>query len=413
MKYQLMTIGTVGDIAPMTALGVELKKTGARVCLAAFEDHRRMVTDAGLDFEPLPGDLKTFIEDIASTGSDTIKYLKGIDAFIKPIVEPMLACIYRLMANCDAVIFTYFGTFMYSMAKDIGVKAFEVDFIPLANNRDMQFPLFSRLPFQGMMNPLTHYAANAVVSLLERHYIADCIPDWKIGRPSFYINSDKRARDMGVTVLCAFSEQLIPRPAEWGDNVYITGFWDLAGQAARVCDEGLIEFVTSRDNVVYAGFGSMRTPGIEELMDLIASCAGELGLPLVACAGLSGASFTSRADVYVPKGFLNHGWLFSNVDFAIYHGGAGTLASVVSAALPSFVIPFFGDQMFWADMISRRELGPRPVKFKKATKRRVLAGMREMALNGAYRKNARDVSSYLKRENGLLTARDVIIKICR
>lgn len=44
---------------------------------------------------------------------------------------------------------------------------------------------------------------------------------------------------------------------------------------------------------------------------------------------------------------------------ALHHGGAGTTAAVLRAGLPSAVLPFLGDQPFWADRL--RCAGAAPV----------------------------------------------------
>lgn len=41
---------------------------------------------------------------------------------------------------------------------------------------------------------------------------------------------------------------------------------------------------------------------------------------------------------------IPHDWLFSRVAAVCHHGGAGTTAAGLHAGLPTFIIPFFGDQ---------------------------------------------------------------------
>jgi sterol 3beta-glucosyltransferase len=55
MLITILTIGTRGDIQPFIALGVELKKAGARVCLVTFENFSDFVKDHVLEFYPTKG----------------------------------------------------------------------------------------------------------------------------------------------------------------------------------------------------------------------------------------------------------------------------------------------------------------------------------------------------------------------
>ena len=50
-----------------------------------------------------------------------------------------------------------------------------------------------------------------------------------------------------------------------------------------------------------------------------------------------------------------------------HHGGAGTTAIGLRNGLPTIVIPFFGDQKFWGDMIHRAGGGPAPIPQKELT----------------------------------------------
>jgi UDP:flavonoid glycosyltransferase YjiC (YdhE family) len=43
-----------------------------------------------------------------------------------------------------------------------------------------------------------------------------------------------------------------------------------------------------------------------------------------------------------------HDWLFPRTALVVHHGGAGTSHSAARAGVPSVVVPFAGDQFFWA-----------------------------------------------------------------
>jgi len=53
-----------------------------------------------------------------------------------------------------------------------------------------------------------------------------------------------------------------------------------------------------------------------------------------------------------------HDWLFPRMAGAVHHGGAGTTAAAVRAGIPSAVVPFYGDQPFWARCLQRRGVAP-------------------------------------------------------
>ena len=58
---------------------------------------------------------------------------------------------------------------------------------------------------------------------------------------------------------------------------------------------------------------------------------------------------------FPPECFLldkvPHDWLFSRIDAALHHGGAGTTGASLRAGIPTLIKPWFGDQFFWASRV--------------------------------------------------------------
>jgi hypothetical protein len=57
----------------------------------------------------------------------------------------------------------------------------------------------------------------------------------------------------------------------------------------------------------------------------------------------------------------------SLVSAVCHHGGAGTVAAGLRAGKPSIIIPFFGDQFFWGDVVAKNGAGPLPLPGKHVT----------------------------------------------
>lgn len=47
-----------------------------------------------------------------------------------------------------------------------------------------------------------------------------------------------------------------------------------------------------------------------------------------------------------------HEWLFQHVVAVVHYSGAGTVACRLRNACPTVVVPFFGDQSFWGDIVA-------------------------------------------------------------
>jgi UDP:flavonoid glycosyltransferase YjiC (YdhE family) len=108
----------------------------------------------------------------------------------------------------------------------------------------------------------------------------------------------------------------------------------------------LQSFLADGPAPVYIGFGSMA--GIDQtvLADAVrAVAAGRRVLFQPGWSGIDPARLP--ADVFV-LGDTPHDWLFPRMALVVHHGGAGTSHAVARAGIPSVVVPFAGDQFFWA-----------------------------------------------------------------
>ena len=66
--------------------------------------------------------------------------------------------------------------------------------------------------------------------------------------------------DPGTLVLQAFSPSLLPKPGDWGDNLAVTGFWQLPPAVRGSLDEGfsddLAALIDAGEPPVFLGLGA-------------------------------------------------------------------------------------------------------------------------------------------------------------
>lgn len=102
-----------------------------------------------------------------------------------------------------------------------------------------------------------------------------------------------------------------------------------------------------------------------------------------------------------------HEWLFQQVSAVMHHGGAGTTACGLRYGRPTMVVPFFGDQQFWGQMVADAGAGPRPVHHSKLTVQIVADGIRKL-LNPDTQAAAQLLSAKIQLEPGVDTCVSLI-----
>lgn len=258
MRYTMVCIGSTGDVYPYVLLGRELEKRGHDVAICAFVEFEPYVVKNGLRFFPLSGDAKEFIRNIMKPGTKGVTFLKQVLDMFKEIIDPFLCDLQAACEDADVIVATYFGNVIQSIAEQRGVPFIKTHYFPMDPNA--LTPISSAPGLNaGKAWYLTSYRlAYLLVSAIEQHYLAD----WRReqGMPPRKLESTpvNRIASHRVPVLYAMSPLLMPRPADWGPHIHMTGFWldDEDGSDYQPSPE-LAAFLAGEPKPVYIGFGSM------------------------------------------------------------------------------------------------------------------------------------------------------------
>lgn len=188
--------------------------------------------------------------------------------------------------------------------------------------------------------------------------------------PAWWLSQYNRMR-----VPCTFlwSPRLLPKPADWADNVTIGGFVFDGEEEERaksyVPPAELAAFLEKGEAPVYIGFGSMSFPDAGAVFEKMLEAVRVLGVRAVVCRGWANLESveTGKEDGEEGrKGMENvlvvdeapHAWLFPRVRAVVCHGGSGTTAMALRSGRPVLVVPVAGDQPFWGARVAAVGCGP-------------------------------------------------------
>lgn len=129
----------------------------------------------------------------------------------------------------------------------------------------------------------------------------------------------------------------------------------------------LAAFLEAGPPPIYIGFGSVVVPDPNALTSMIFAAVKMAGVRAIVSKGWGGIGGEEPPEEVLLLGNCPHDWLFPRVSCVVHHGGAGTTAIGIASGKPTVVVPFFGDQQFWGDMIARSGAGPKAVPFHNIT----------------------------------------------
>ena len=210
-----------------------------------------------------------------------------------------------------------------------------------------------------------------------------------------------KASTIGLTHAVLRSPALIPKPSDWGRHISISGFFFLPLSSTYIPPPELADFLAGSGSIVYIGFGSIVVDDPNALTALIFKAVQIAGVRAVVSKGwgdLGDKGVPVPENIYM-LGNCPHDWLFPKIACVVHHGGAGTTAAGIAAGKPTAIVPFFGDQPFWGDMIARAGAGPKPIPFKKLDSNNLAIAITE-ALKPETTERAHGLGQRIEHEQG-------------
>ncbi|MBE5800679.1 MAG: glycosyltransferase family 1 protein [Clostridiales bacterium] len=411
MRITMICIGSTGDVRPYIVLGRELKRRGHDVKIAAFDTFQEAVEKEGMRFQAVSGDVKEFMASIMKPGVNGVTLLKQVRDTLADIIDPFLADLEAACDDAEAIIATFFGQIVQSIAEVRHVPFIQTHYFPMDRNRATPIASAPGQRAGQAWNKATYPVGYLLISLLEKYYLSDwrkahgMQPRKLLAKPSYHLNGHV------VPVLYAMSPLLMPRPVDWGANIHMTGFW-LDDQSAQDYqpDPELQAFLDAGEPPVYIGFGSMVSGDMGETLKIVLDAVARSGVRVVLAKGWG----VEETDVAVDMpnvfmtGFVPHDWLFDRVSAVVHHGGAGTTAAGILAGKPTLVIPFGGDQPFWGNRVRMLGVGPKPIPRDHLTARRLSRALTRLVSTKSYQVAAKELGRRLRMEDGDVIAVDMI-----
>lgn len=404
MRISIHTLGTRGDVQPYLALALGLKSRGHDVLVAAPSQFEAFVGSRDIAFVHLPGEFLELLETpeakaaIAGSGGFAAGF-KMIKLF-KPIGRKQLSAEWSAAQRFTPEMIIYHPKAVGAphIAEKLGCVSVLASPLPgFTPTDEFASPL---MPFRslGPLNRLTHSVMAGSGDAIFRGLIGD----WRV--KELGLSRRPRRRLVPHATLYAYSQHVVPIPADWPSNVDVTGYWFLDDDKDWRPSPELQKFLSAGSRPVYVGFGSM--PGLDPvaLTSAVVDALIEAGQRGVLATGGGAIHGEAGGDhVHIIEG-APHDKLFPLMSACVHHGGAGTTAASLRAGRPMVICPFFGDQPFWAHRVEDLGLGPKSLDRKRLSSGSLAAAIREATDTPAYELRAAAIGRAVRAEDGVARA---------
>lgn len=396
-RVLIIAVGSRGDVAPLTGVGVALQQAGHEVAIAAYTPFGDMISSCGLEFRELPADLQ-----LAADGAE-VSPVKGLAAFASP--KGMRALGNNILAAvadepADILLLSPFAEMVgHPLAEFKAIPSLGVRLQPLSATAQYPPAVMGAWSAGSFGN---RAAANAGAWLVDRLY-GGVVADFRhqLGLPHRPVRRLRQQRTAAQwPVLHGYSPLIAPQPPDWRPGLEVTGYWWPASTGGWEPPTDLTDFLASGRPPVFVGFGSMMTTHAraKQLSDTIGRAAQVADVRVIAQVGWTNLHVAD--DHMLTIGEAPHDWLFPRVAAVAHHCGAGTTAAGIRAGVPTIALPAYGDGPFWARRITALGTCAATINQRTLTSERLAQAMRLAVTDSHLRDNARQLGTRISAEDG-------------
>lgn len=415
MRIAIIALGSRGDVQPYIALGKGLQAAGNIIRMVSHENYDALVNAHRLEFWPVSGDVQEFAETPemrALLEKGNFIALMGYAAKAAKTAALNWAEVgLQACQGMDLIVAGFGGMFIgLAIAEKLNRPLLQAHYVPFTPTREFPGALVppAITGLGGAANRLSHHITRQLMWQQARS--ADKAARQQVlslpNAPFFGPFSAKPLQNMPI--LYGFSAAVIPKPADWRENVHVTGYWFLNSEPDWAPSPALEAFLQAGPPPVYIGFGSMSSRKPEKTAQIILQALSQTTQRAVLQSGWSGMKIKSWPENVIVVDSVPHEWLFSQVAAVIHHGGAGTTAAGLRAGIPSIIIPFFADQPFWGQRVAALGVGPEPIPRKKLTAERLAQAIEIAVTDKAMRQKAIALGDKIRSEDGISRAVEII-----
>jgi UDP:flavonoid glycosyltransferase YjiC (YdhE family) len=397
-----------------------LQAAGHRVRLATFENFEPLVAGQGLDFFPIRGDMQHILtggggQALAESGQNPLRMawsalrLFGVmaDGFARDLSSPELWDTELIINQLPG------GLYGYDLSQKLDVPMILAAVMPLTPTRYQPMLAFPGLlaPIPGY-NSFSHWLAYqlvwqgfrpAVSRWRQRTLSLSKAPIWGYSR---------LMKQQRVPVLNGFSEHIVPRPADWGEHIHITGYWFPEEEAWQPADD-LRKFIEAGPPPVFIGFGSMPLRDPQGTTAIILEALKLSGQRAILQMGWGGLAEQELPDHVFKLDYAPYGWLFPRMAGTVHHGGSGTTAFGLRAGVPSIIVPFLFDQFYWGKQVAELGVRPAPIPHKELSAERLAEALTIVVNDREMGRRAAVLGEKIRAEDGLSAAVEAIHQTVR
>ena len=422
MRIVLSNIGTFGDINPLIAIALELKRRGHVPVMAVPRLFAPKILPLGLEFHAVRPDIDPHETILVEMIYDPKKGTeRGLREFLFPVLRQTYDDLLDAATKPERADLLLLGELNYA-----GPLVAEVTGIPWASYvlAPMSFfsafdppvlPMYPRLARADSTVPGMGRAMKRLARFVSRKWsqpIYDLRAELGLERGR---NPLFDAKHSPYLVLALLSRVLGRKQKDWPENTKITGFCFYDADAGNATlPAHLEEFLAAGPAPIVFTLGSAAVLAAGRFYEFSAKAAIRLGVRAVL---LIGSDERNMPQGPLPKTicvaeYAPFSVLFPRAELVVHQGGVGTTAQCLRAGKPMLIMPYSHDQPDNGRRMGRLKVA-RVIRRANYTPIRVAKKLSAMLEDRLLALRAKLVAHKVDHEHGVRTACDALEELYR
>jgi rhamnosyltransferase subunit B len=407
----LTTIGSLGDLHPMMALGIELQRRGHRATIATTEAYRKKIEATNLGFHALRPEGSP--EDEVLLGK-VMDLKRGPEFMVRELLMPHLRATYDdLLQIAREADFIVAGEIMFPaplVAETLGLRWASVILSPAWFFSVHDPSVIAPLPWTKYLHNAPRFLHRLLIELGKQRTRVWVAPVQALRRalglkdtdhPLF---SDKFSPHL---TLALFSPAFAARQPDWPASTVQAGFVFYDDHSDdEATGSRLAAFLEGGEPPIVFTLGSAAVLSAGDFFVESARAAQQSNRRALLLAGKQARGIELPASAAAFE-YAPYSAVLPRAAAVVHQGGVGTTAQALRAGVPQLVVPYAFDQPDNAARIERLGLGRSIARRQYSAKRAALL-LDELVGRSRYAQRAADVARLIRAERGVAAACDAI-----
>jgi rhamnosyltransferase subunit B len=420
VRIVLSNIGTFGDINPLVAIALELKRRGHVPVMALPNVYRPKIEPLGLEFRAVRPDIdptnNVLVEMVYDVKHGTEH---GLRDFLFPALRQTYDDLTAAATEPKRADLLLLGELNYAgplVAEKTGIPWASYVLAPLSFFSAFDPPVLPPYPKLARADravPGFGRVIKRVARFASRKWpepIYALRRELGLERGTNPLFDAKHSPEL---VLALFSRVLGTEQKDWPANTLITGFCFYDSDAGNAALPAHLEkFVAEGEAPVVFTLGSAAVLAAGDFYEVSAKAAMELGIRAVLLIGSDARNRPAQAlpETICVAEYAPYSALLPKTRMVVHQGGVGTTAQCLRAGKPMLIMPYSHDQPDNARRMRRLGVS-RTIEKSDYTVERVVRKVRGMLDEPEFAANAHKAAAQLAREDGVNAACDALLEL--